>query len=186
MAQETHVFVEAQPQNGMLLAITNYLNDRASKDKAFALKYYASGKTVLGAVRYLAIKNMDNVILKDEKANGKRFDFAMNDNDADNEMAAQYFMDDSLNYEKKEEDKKAKTPAPKKDTTKSAPKSKVKTPVKNTAGMNVFAQVSKPTPAPQNVETLKSETPTEHVDPFAHLFEEPKNMSTGMDLFADL
>lgn len=180
MAQETHVFVEAQPQNGMLLAITNYLNDKASKDKAFALKYYASGKTVLGAVRYLAIKNMDNVILKDERANGKRFDFAMNDNDADNELAAQYFMDDSLNYEKKEEEKKAKTPAPKNDKPKSEPKAK-------TTGMNVFAQVSKPKadkPASKKVEAHKAKT--EHVDPFAHIFEEPKNMSIGMDLFADL
>ena len=152
MAQELHVFTEApapaEAMTNALQGIKAYLDERAQTDAVFAIKYLTSGKTLIGAVRYLAHKNLDNVVLKSEKANGKTFDFAMNSDAADNELAAEYFMDDTLNYEKGAEPAKAKTPKepkpkaePKKKTTKpqnpttSKPQSNVKpsTPVSNHA-----------------------------------------------------
>ena len=170
MAQELHVFTEADaPAEAMtnaLQGIKAYLDERAQTDAVFAIKYLTGGKTLIGAVRYLAHKNLDNVVLKGEKANGKTFDFAMNSNDADNELAYQYFMDDTLDYEKGAEPAKAKTPKepkPKKEK-------KTKTTTTNTPQSNV--KPSTPVSTPTTTAPVSQPAADEEViDLFAGLFD---------------
>lgn len=165
-----------------------YLDKYAENDKTFAEKYNGSGKTVGGCAKWIMAEARKNAVngccaWADAEVYGKAvhyFDEEDIKEFTDTAPAAKVTQSPSIG---------SPQALTKKNKPKSEPKAKGKTPAKKTTGMDVFAQVSKPTPAPQNVkpETLKPETPkTEHVDPFAHIFEEPKNMSTGMDLFADL
>lgn len=161
-----------------------YLDEYAKNDKSFAEKYNGSGKTVGGCAKWITAEARKNAVngccaWADAEVYGK---------------AVHYFDEDDI------KEFTGTAPAAKVTQTQmpslkehleqrkqSKGNAKSKTPAKKTTGMNVFAQVSKPKadkPAPKKVEAPKPNT--EHVDPFAHIFEEPKNMSTGMDLFADL
>lgn len=173
MAQELHVFTEADaPAEAMtnaLQGIKAYLDERAQTDAVFAIKYLTSGKTLIGAVRYLAHKNLDNVVLKGEKANGKTFDFAINSDAADNELAAEYFMDDTLDYEKGAEPAKAKTPKepkPKKEKKTTT----TKTTIPNTP--QTYVKPSTPVSTPATAAPVSQPTDDEEViDLFAGLFD---------------
>ena len=171
MAQELHVFTEAaapaEAMTNALQGIKAYLDERAQTDAVFAIKYLTSGKTLIGAVRYLAHKNLDNVVLKGEKANGKTFDFAMNSDAADNELAAEYFMDDTLNYEKGAEPAKAKTPKepkPKKEKKQQTPKSNTQSPQNNVKPSTPVSNTAKAAPV------CKRADDEEVIDLFAGLF----------------
>lgn len=178
MAQELHVFTPADAETNALQGIRTYLEQRAQDDPLFALKYLTSGKTLIGAVRYLAHKNIDNVLLKGEKANGKTFDFAMNSDAADNELAYQYFMDDTLNYEKgaepakTETQKKVRTPK----AVKSAKAQKPATNKQNTSTKKPQNNV-KPSTQPLNTKSAtaqaaKPAAPEEfEIDLFAGMFD---------------
>lgn len=173
MAQELHVFTEAAPAEAMtnaLQGIKAYLDERAQTDAVFAIKYLTSGKTLIGAVRYLAHKNLDNVVLKGEKANGKTFDFAMNSDAADNELAAEYFMDDTLNYEKGAEP--AKTETQKKVRTPKAVKP-AKTQKQNTTTQKPQNNVKPSTPVSNHAKAVsaKSAADDDVIDLFAGLFD---------------
>lgn len=167
--------------------LKTYLDEYAKNDKAFAEKYNGSGKTVGGCAKWIMAEARKNAVngccaWADAEVYGK---------------AVHYFDEDDI------KEYTGAAPAAKVTQTQipslknhleqrkqSKGNAKSKTSVKNTTGMDVFAQVSKPKadkPAPKKdvkPETKKPETTP--ADPFADLFEEPKNMSTGMDLFAGL
>lgn len=173
MAQELHVFTEAatpdETLTDALKGIKAYLDERAQTDAVFAIKYLTSGKTLIGAVRYLAHKNLDNVVLKGEPAEKGKFDFAMSCDAADNELAAQYFIDDTLNYEKGAEPTKVKTPKepkPKKEKKTTTPK----TTTPNTPQNNVKPSTSVSNPATA-APTNKQAADEEVIDLFAGLFD---------------
>lgn len=159
-----------------------YLDEYAKNDKAFAEKYNGSGKTVGGCAKWIMAEARKNAVngccaWADAEVYGK---------------AVHYFDEDDIKEFTGAAPAAKVTQSPSIGssqalTKKNKPTDKVKTTAKKTTSMNVFAQVSKPKadkPAPKKVEAPKPKT--EHVDPFAHIFDEPKNMSTGMDLFADL
>ena len=172
MAQELHVFTEAAPAEAMtnaLQGIKAYLDERAQTDAVFAIKYLTSGKSLIGAVRYLAHKNLENVVLKGEPAEKGKFDFAMNSDAADNELAAEYFMDDTLNYEKGAEPAKAKTPKepkPKKEKKTTTPK----TTTPNTPQSNVKPSTTVSTPT-TTAPVSQPAADEEVIDLFAGLFD---------------
>lgn len=163
--------------------LKTYLDEYAKNDKAFADKYNCSGKTVGGCAKWIMAEARKNAVngccaWADAEVYGK---------------AVHYFDEDDI--------KEYTGTAPAAKVTQSPSigspqaltkkdKPAAKAPAKKTTGMDVFAQVDKPKadkPAPKKdvkPETKKPETTP--ADPFADLFEEPKNMSTGMDLFAGL
>lgn len=163
----------SQPQqelNGFEKAIKAYLDNYAKQDEVFAGKYHSGKKTIKGCCNFIIAEAK-----KDFMLNGGHM--AIMDDATGYGMAVHYFDEDSI----KEEDQKpqqakvahSNQPTPKGAIADAITKSQAKQ-----------KQKAKKAETPKKVEAPKPKT--EHVDPFAHIFEEPKNMSTGMDLFANL
>ena len=110
-------------KNNPACGIKEYLDAQAAADPIFALKYMSGKKTIVGAIQYIMSISMkghpSNVRchLKElHDTSNKKFGFIDTDNDADNRLAYDYFLNDELDFEPKADPKKDTKPKPVVDT----------------------------------------------------------------------